>query len=279
MHLWGKMAAQHHAHQNQQQQNLLLQQQQQQQQQLLLQQQQNQYNITGLASNLRPAFFAPPPLSSLSALLSGKHSPSSVYPSPPYTSSSLPPSSPPPPYHSTGYTSGAGGNSGKTGRSGYPSPPPSPVLGIKSGIAEKLERERERERDRERERQQQQQMQEQQQTVMYAALASQTLLKKLGSAFWDAFSGGSGPATGTSAVGVKAWDAEKVRKVLEGKAVVRVVDIEEPPVQVSRIPESTASTSVAKPELRRCERGGRCKEAVVDILEESMRSLSVGKKA
>jgi hypothetical protein len=277
MHLWGKMAAQHHAHQNHQQQLLLQQQQQQQQQQLLLIQQQNQTNLTGLASNLRPAFFsAQPPLSSLSALLSGKHSPSSAYPSPPYTSSTLPPSSPPPPYQSTGYTpgTGAGSNAGKAGRSAYPSPPPSPVLGLlsKGGVAEKLERERERERERDRERERQQQ----QQTAMYAALASQTLLKKLGSAFWDAFSGGSGSAAGTSAGGVKAWDAEKVRKVLEGKAVVRIVDLEEP-LHVNRTPEAApvvASSSTVKAERRQC-----CKETVVDILEESMRSLSVGKKA
>lgn len=41
----------------------------------------------------------------------------------------------------------------------------------------------------------------------------------MGSAFWDAFAG-TPSAMGSS------WDAEKVCGVLEGKAVVRVVDVE-----------------------------------------------------
>ncbi|KZO92044.1 hypothetical protein CALVIDRAFT_329949 [Calocera viscosa TUFC12733] len=58
--------------------------------------------------------------------------------------------------------------------------------------------------------------------AFYAAtLASQTLVSKLGSAFWEAF---SGPAGSSSPL-----DANKVRAVLEGKAVVRVVDVEEDP--------------------------------------------------
>lgn len=67
------------------------------------------------------------------------------------------------------------------------------------------------------------------QQAYVAALASQTLLSRLSSAFWDAFSGSntaphiaSGPARG-------GWDAEKVRKVLEGRAVVRVVDVDPSP--------------------------------------------------
>ncbi|KAF8067681.1 hypothetical protein FPV67DRAFT_1149759 [Lyophyllum atratum] len=243
MHLWGKMAQQHHAHQAQQQQ--------------LLQQQHNQTHLTGLASAMRPSFFAAP--TSLTSLLSGKHSPAA----PPYTA----PSSPPPPYQSA---------------------PSSPVLGLglgKGSVMEKLEREREREREREKERAQRDHAQREKETAVYAALASQTLLRKLGGAFWDAFSGGSGSGSGSSsssgpvpsgsgsAGGARAWDAEKVRRVLEGKAVVRVVDIEEPPM--ARV--STSPPVVAKAPASTSECGAR--KCCTDILEESMRSLSIGKKA
>jgi hypothetical protein len=238
MHLWGKMAAQHHAYQNQQQ-----------QQQKQQQQQQHSPALTGLASSLRPSYFSSPTLSStsLSALLSGKHSSNSV---PPYSYTH----SPPPPYSS---------------------PPTSPRLGEKekSGFLEKLDRTREKERE----------------TAMYAALASQTLLRRLGSAFWDAFSGGSssgvsligggervsgGGSGGGGALG-RALDEEKVRKVLEGKAVVRVVDVDEP---------VRAGASSREVECKKGERGNNKKMcnvevAVKDILEESMRSLSLGKKA
>ncbi|KAG8695714.1 hypothetical protein FRC09_008982 [Ceratobasidium sp. 395] len=54
-----------------------------------------------------------------------------------------------------------------------------------------------------------------QQAALFATLASQTLLQRMGSAFWDAFSSKSGSV-----------DTDKVRKVLEGTAVVRVVDVE-----------------------------------------------------
>jgi bZIP-type transcription factor MBZ1 len=90
------------------------------------------------------------------------------------------------------------------------------------------------------------------QHAMLASLASQTLLSKMGSAFWDAFAGpgtatAASPAAAATGRGAKAdWDHEKVRKVLEGKAVVRVVDVDTP-------------TPGASP----------------DALEESMRSLSL----
>ncbi|KAH7345772.1 hypothetical protein B0J17DRAFT_764355 [Rhizoctonia solani] len=55
-----------------------------------------------------------------------------------------------------------------------------------------------------------------QQAAFAASLASQTLLQRMGSAFWDAFSTGSS----------RDVDTNKVRRVLEGKAVVRVVDVD-----------------------------------------------------
>ena len=59
------------------------------------------------------------------------------------------------------------------------------------------------------------------------ALASQTLLSRLSSAFWDAFSGSN--TTSQAVTGAPRWDAEKVRKVLEGRAVVRIVDVDPSP--------------------------------------------------
>lgn len=105
---------------------------------------------------------------------------------------------------------------------------------------------------------------------MLASLASQTLLAKLGSAFWEAFSGHS-PRKGV--------DADKVRKVLEGKAVVKVVDVDEPALQ-PKLKRATTPTSVAtsskgpqKPvDLKSCQ------TCVTELLEESMRSLSVSKR-
>ena len=62
-----------------------------------------------------------------------------------------------------------------------------------------------------------------------AALASQTLLKTLGVACWDAFvAGGTASssiyqvASSSSMGGERLCDADKVRKMLEGKAVVDV---------------------------------------------------------
>ena len=50
---------------------------------------------------------------------------------------------------------------------------------------------------------------------MLAAMASQTVLRKLGSVFWDAFT--------------RVFSSsDKVKRVLEGKAVVRVVDVDRP---------------------------------------------------
>lgn len=119
-----------------------------------------------------------------------------------------------------------------------PTPPASPKVG---------------EKERAQQTQQRAQTQQAQQQAMLASLASQTLLQKMGQAFWDAFSGSSSSssAQGHSATGAtRSWDADKVRRVLEGKAVLRVVDVEKP-----------ASSGGA------------------DALEESMRSLSLSSSA
>jgi hypothetical protein len=127
-----------------------------------------------------------------------------------------------------------------------------------------------------------------QREAMYAALASQTLLKRLGSAFWDAFSGGSGSGSGGAGVGGlaggKSWDADKVRRVLEGKAVVRVVDVDvghgdrKAGAQVE-VPTQSQGGERKSGGRKMGGEGERCMACVSDILEESMRSLSLGKKA
>ncbi|KAF9440865.1 hypothetical protein P691DRAFT_779978 [Macrolepiota fuliginosa MF-IS2] len=269
MQLWGKMAAQHHAHQN-----FLAQQQQQQQQQQ--QPQQHQSQLTGHAAGLRPAYLSSHALSpkgsiassnsslggTLAALLSGKHTPSSS-------------------------------------NSGLLTPPASPRLGAQSArpssssVATQKEREREREREA--------------QAAVLAVVASQTLFKKLGNAFWDAFSGSSSSASpssssSSSSGSTRNWDADKVRRVLEGKAVVKVVDVEPavvpvvPSIVVSpavSVPASVASvgvqtgggapsTSASTREVQQqCGVHKKCEEmkgCVSEILEESMRSLTLGHK-
>ncbi|KAI6021681.1 hypothetical protein BKA83DRAFT_21810 [Pisolithus microcarpus] len=101
-------------------------------------------------------------------------------------------------------------------------------------------------------------------------------LGNLGHAFWDAFSGSSNSSshlTPASAAICKQWDADKVRKVLEGRAVVKVVDVE--PEQTVAPPVASASVSTSGSE--KVKSPGQCC-MLTDILEESMRSLTLGKK-
>ena len=264
MHLWGKMAAQ----QQMQPKNQTL---------------QNHQNPSGLTSNLRPLSFYPSPKpnppppsgygSTLSALLSGKHPSSSAYPSPPTSPLLLPKASFSPylPYSS---------QSSSSSSSSSPS-------------------------------------QKEQQHAMLAAMASQTLFRKLGSAVWDAFIGSPSHSSSSSSSSRGDWDADKVRKVLEGKAVLRVVDVEPATVSTAAAAASVSSTqstpssssskwtgvasrssssslgqsrstvastssSASSSNLPHATEDSSnkmcCKAAVCDILEESMRSLSLGKK-
>jgi len=240
MQLWGKMAAQNHLYQQQQQQQQYQQQQQ--------QQQERERSVSGLVGSLRPAFFKDGATTGFSGSLALSSKISSL---PQSASSTTNP---------------------------YPTPPTSPSSAHKS--LSFVGREREIQRD-----------------AMYAAIASQTLLGKLGSAFWDAFSGSSSPnspntASSSSIPPMKIWDADKVRKVLEGKAVVRVVDIDQLPVSSPVLAAAAAASSagrekggaavVAKPKVGPKPKGGKqaCLEKcpVTELLEESMRSLSLGKK-
>ena len=127
-------------------------------------------------------------------------------------------------------------------------------------------------------------------------MASQTILKKLGSAFWDAFTGVSASsslsASSPSGAGVglgSGWDTDKVKRVLEGKAVLRVVDVDGPFPSTSSAASVPASTLVADKSVPAAVVGSTASGAtgtskcslgvgVCDLLEESMRSLTLGKK-
>ncbi|KAF8642665.1 hypothetical protein AX16_009446 [Volvariella volvacea WC 439] len=243
MHLWGRVAAQHHmAREYQQKQNLAN----------TASSTNNLHSspITGLAAGLRPHFFASSAASkvpilastsSVSALLSGKHAPAMA-------------------------------SAASSSAAAYPTPPASPSLPASSPSLTK--------------------QQQQQQHQAIAALAGQTLLKKLGSAFWDAFAGSSSSSASSPSSQAKPWDADKVRRVLEGKAVLKVVDLEPSPapstsvgIQTPATPapipapltlsssSSASSLSSVTAKERGCDKCG-----LTDILEESMRSLSLGKK-
>jgi hypothetical protein len=81
-----------------------------------------------------------------------------------------------------------------------------------------------------------------------ATMASTTLVQRLGSAFWQAFSGSSSPyppsSHPTPGARAPAWDADKVRRVLEGTAVVRVVDVDPP--AVSTVVETAVAPKESK---------------------------------
>jgi len=247
MHLWGKMAAQQHHQKSHNAQN---------------HRQPPTSSLTGLASNLRPQYFSSYPTppstpgpshSTLSALLSGKHT--------------------------------TLGSSSYSSYSGLPTPPGSPNLALKGTTSDRdVERFREKEKDRE----------QREQSAALAVLAGQTLFKKLGGAFWDAFSGHTTPShtsssssssSSPSVTATKNWDVDKVRKVLEGKAVVRVVDVEPLASSSSSSSISSLTAGIAAMNVggshtheenkKASERKCRCTE----ILEESMRTLTVSKKA
>ncbi|KAF7292009.1 BZIP domain-containing protein [Mycena indigotica] len=123
---------------------------------------------------------------------------------------------------------------------------------------------------RQREKERESTSQKDTEAAMYAAMASQTLVRRLGSAFWDAFSGTerSGPSASPFKNASSSLDTEKVRKVLEGKAVVRVVDIE------PATPKPGPATVSAATQAHKCST-----TALTEALEEGIRSLSLGKKS
>ncbi|KAI9444071.1 hypothetical protein H4582DRAFT_1807448 [Lactarius indigo] len=164
--------------------------------------------LSGLAANLRPHYF------SSSQTLRGAASSSSL-------SSLL---SGKHHVHTSAFTSAS---TSSAAASAYPTPPASPNPGSTSSSSA--------------------QMPTPQQAAL-ATMASQTLVQRLGSAFWQAFSGSpsSYPSSSSShtapSARAPAWDAEKVRRVLEGTAVVRVVDVD-PPSGTTEAVKATVATS------------------------------------
>ncbi|KAI0634712.1 hypothetical protein C8Q77DRAFT_1053674 [Trametes polyzona] len=116
------------------------------------------------------------------------------------------------------------------------------------------------------------------QQAMLASVASQTLIGKLGSAFWDAFARPSG-TLGPNGHVKREWDADKVRRVMEGTAVVRIVDVEPQPTAArapsprpSAVQQDRSATSSS------ASRSNGCVPSVSDLLAESMATLSLGRK-
>ncbi|KAH9835462.1 uncharacterized protein C8Q71DRAFT_724750 [Rhodofomes roseus] len=123
------------------------------------------------------------------------------------------------------------------------------------------------------------------QQAMLASMASQTLMGKLGSAFWDAFSAKPAaiPVSGTgsaSRAAARTLDADKMRRVMEGSAVLKVVDVEPqektsprmaaPQPALARTMSASAVPSASSMNEKKCQ--------LTDVLAESMASLSLGKK-
>ncbi|KAG9004160.1 hypothetical protein FRB94_002643 [Tulasnella sp. JGI-2019a] len=79
------------------------------------------------------------------------------------------------------------------------------------------------------------------QATLAATAISHSIVSRMGTAFWDAFSASSStssatqtqqqrPASTTPTSGSsRNWDMDKVQRVLEGKAVLKVVDVDGPP--------------------------------------------------
>ena len=124
-----------------------------------------------------------------------------------------------------------------------------------------------------------------------ATMASQTLIQRLGSAFWQAFSGSPSsypPSSSHPAPGARApaWDAEKVRRVLEGTAVVRVVDVDPPSsvpsaveaVVAEKEPKEVQVQTQCQGQLACAKLSAAARETGLSVLEESMRALTLGKK-
>lgn len=108
------------------------------------------------------------------------------------------------------------------------------------------------------------------QEAVLAAMASQMLLQRLGTAFWQAFATPSPSSEANPNASALAWDADKIRRVLEGKAVLSIVDLE-PETEVGTATGQTLPNNASTPE---CSKG--C--GLTAALEEGMRALSLSKE-
>jgi hypothetical protein len=80
---------------------------------------------------------------------------------------------------------------------------------------------------------------------------------------------------------VPAWDADKIRRVLEGTAVVRVIDVE-PPSTAKNGKEVAKETKEVKEMVQQTQSQhqacAKIRETGLCVLEESMRALTLSKK-
>ena len=112
------------------------------------------------------------------------------------------------------------------------------------------------------------------QAAAAATTVSQTIVSKLSGAFWDAFSPKPAVSLSKAPSSAPAIDVDKVRKVLEGKAVVRVVDVENNIAQLEEGMKAVSLVSGRKsPSLKRSANSG----ASVDTLEEGLKSMSLNR--
>ena len=112
------------------------------------------------------------------------------------------------------------------------------------------------------------------QQALLASMASQTLIQQLGSAFWQAFMTQLPPNGASPNAGTPSLDVDKIRRVLEGKAVVSVVDVE-PEVDVRTSPVSPPTHTLSN-ESATLESSKVC--GLTTVLEESMCALSLSKE-
>jgi bZIP-type transcription factor MBZ1 len=112
------------------------------------------------------------------------------------------------------------------------------------------------------------------QQALLASMASQTLFQQLGGAFWQAFMTQLPPNGVSPNAGTPTWDTDKIRRVLEGKAVVSVVDVE-PEVAV-RASSVSPPTHIHPNDATTHDSSKGC--GVTTALEESMCALSLSKK-
>ena len=109
------------------------------------------------------------------------------------------------------------------------------------------------------------------QQALLATMVSQTLLQQFSSAFWQAFTGNSSSETNSHA---PTWDTDKIRRVLEGKAVIKIIDLE-PEEKAGATPIGASIPALSNGlEARECTKDS----ALATVLEDGMRALSLGKK-
>ena len=110
------------------------------------------------------------------------------------------------------------------------------------------------------------------QAAAAATTVSQTIVGKLSGAFWDAFSPKSQVSLHKASPPTSAIDLDKVRKVLEGKAVLRVVDVDNNITQLEEGMKAVSLVSGRKsPSLKR----SASSSASVETLEEGLKSMSL----